>query len=291
MNIHHLELFYYVARYGGISEAVRNIPYGIQQPAVSSQVIQLEESLGAKLFNRRPFELTAAGAKLFAFVEPFFSRVDEVTDAIRGTETHHLRVGASTAVLRDHLPAVFRAMQARASGARLTLHEGLEPELLSELEKKEIDLAITSIDRKPAAGLSAQELLTLPLVLLVPSASRLRSADELWQRDKIEETLIAPPPGEAVCRCFQRGLAERQVDWLTGIRVNSLELIESYVLHGFGIGLSVQIPQKKPAPGLRALPLEGFDPIRLCAIWRGKLTPPIKLLVEELRKRAAAVLA
>ena len=35
MNIHHLELFYYVARYGGITEAVRNIPYGIQQPAVS----------------------------------------------------------------------------------------------------------------------------------------------------------------------------------------------------------------------------------------------------------------
>ena len=33
MNIHHLELFYYVAKFGGISEAVRNMPYGIQQPA------------------------------------------------------------------------------------------------------------------------------------------------------------------------------------------------------------------------------------------------------------------
>ena len=43
MNIHHLELFYYVARHGGITEAVRNIPYGIQQPAVSGQVAQLEE--------------------------------------------------------------------------------------------------------------------------------------------------------------------------------------------------------------------------------------------------------
>ena len=46
MNIHHLELFYYVARHGGISEAVRNMPYGIQQPAISGQVIQLEEFLG-----------------------------------------------------------------------------------------------------------------------------------------------------------------------------------------------------------------------------------------------------
>src|SRR5206468_12584439 len=62
-NIHHLELFYYVARHGGISEAVRNIPYGIQQPAVSAQIIQLEESLGVTLFNRRPFSLTVGGEK------------------------------------------------------------------------------------------------------------------------------------------------------------------------------------------------------------------------------------
>ena len=38
MNIHHLELFYYVAKHEGISGAVRNMPYGIQQPAVSAQV-------------------------------------------------------------------------------------------------------------------------------------------------------------------------------------------------------------------------------------------------------------
>jgi DNA-binding transcriptional LysR family regulator len=57
MNIHHWELFYYVARHGGITEAVRNIPYGIQQPAVSGQVAQLEEYLGVTLFQRRPFAL------------------------------------------------------------------------------------------------------------------------------------------------------------------------------------------------------------------------------------------
>ena len=53
MNIHHLELFYYVAGHGGISEAVRKIPCGIQQPAVSGQIAQLEEFLGATHFHRR----------------------------------------------------------------------------------------------------------------------------------------------------------------------------------------------------------------------------------------------
>ena len=72
MNVHHLELFYYVAKHGGIMPAVRNIPYGIQQPAVSAQVAQLEEFLGVTLFQRRPFALTPPGEKLYAFVAAVF---------------------------------------------------------------------------------------------------------------------------------------------------------------------------------------------------------------------------
>ena len=75
LNIHHLELFYYVARHGGIMEAVRNMPYGIQQPAVSAQIIRLEEDLGLTLFQRRPFQLTRAGAELFEFIKPFFANL------------------------------------------------------------------------------------------------------------------------------------------------------------------------------------------------------------------------
>ena len=78
MNVHHLELFYYVARFGGIAAAVRGMPYGIQQPAVSGQILQLEEVLGVSLFQRRPFALTPAGRDLYAFVEPFFSQLSTV---------------------------------------------------------------------------------------------------------------------------------------------------------------------------------------------------------------------
>src|ERR1043165_9507081 len=83
MNIHHLELFYYVARHGGISAAVRHMPYGIQQPAVSSQILQLEETLGTKLFARTPFQLTPDGEQLYAFVLPFFQNLDQVAAKLR----------------------------------------------------------------------------------------------------------------------------------------------------------------------------------------------------------------
>ena len=104
MNIHHLELFYYVAKHGGISEAVRNIPYGIQQPAVSAQILQLEESLGVTLFRRRPFSLTSPGEKLFRFIQPFFEGLEPLADELRGGAAQQLRFGASGTILRDHLP-------------------------------------------------------------------------------------------------------------------------------------------------------------------------------------------
>src|SRR5580658_802502 len=132
MNVHHLELFYYVARHGGIMPAVRNIPYGIQQPAVSSQMAQLEEYLGATLFQRRPFALTAEGEKLFAFIQPFFSQLDKIAAELQGGQARHIRVGASTIVLRDHLPEVFSAARRKFPGLKLSLREGY-PLQLEEL--------------------------------------------------------------------------------------------------------------------------------------------------------------
>src|SRR3989454_959314 len=98
MNIHHLELFYYVAKHGGISEAVRNIPYGIQQPAMSGQVIQLEEFLGVTLFHRRPFALTPAGEELYQFIRPFFDNLNSMADKLRGGVSQQMRIGASEIV-------------------------------------------------------------------------------------------------------------------------------------------------------------------------------------------------
>ncbi|MGB0145275.1 MAG: LysR family transcriptional regulator, partial [Akkermansiaceae bacterium] len=100
MNIHHLELFYFVAKFEGITAAVRKMPYGIQQPAVSGQILQLEEKLGVKLFNRRPFALTPAGEELYDYIYPFFSRLGDLEEKLRGEEGRHLRLAATASALR-----------------------------------------------------------------------------------------------------------------------------------------------------------------------------------------------
>src|SRR5881409_3308980 len=137
MNIHHLELFYYVARHGGITEAVRNIPYGIQQPAVSGQVAQLEEYLGVTLFQRRPFALTPAGERLYGFIQPFFSNLDQMAVELQGGEARQIRIGASTVVLRDHLPALFQDVRKKFPRLKITLREGYQRELEALLQKEE----------------------------------------------------------------------------------------------------------------------------------------------------------
>jgi len=290
MNVHHLELFYYVARHGGIMEAVRNIPYGIQQPAVSSQIAQLEEYLGVNLFQRRPFALTPAGEKLFAFIQPFFANLDKIGDELQGGRTRHIRIGSSTIVLRDHLPGLFNDVRKKFPGLKMSLREGFPAHLESLLQADEIDLAITLIDRKSAAGTHSLVLLELPPILLVQKNSSLKSAEELWRRDKIEEPLICFPPGEPIGKGFQQKLGELGVDWFPSIEASSADLIETYVASGLGIGVSVAIPKKVLPPTLRALPLDGFLPVTIGALWRGRKTPLVQTFLDELQIRARKLL-
>src|SRR5688572_22568272 len=185
MNIHHLELFYYVAKWGGISEAVRHIPYGIQQPAVSAQILQLEDALGVTLFQRRPFCLMPSGERLYRFILPFFENIDSIAGELRGA-AGSIRLGASEVVLRNHMPIVLRRVHAKFPKLKVHLREGAQPQFEKWLQDREIDLAMTMLESKPPPGVSARSVLKLPLVLLLPTSCKIQSADELWKKDKIE---------------------------------------------------------------------------------------------------------
>src|SRR6185369_2493573 len=177
MNVHHLELFYYVARHGGIMPAVRNIPYGIQQPAVSAQVGQLEEFLGVTLFQRRPFSLTPDGEKLYKFIGPFFSNLENVATELQGGQARHIRIGDRKSVLRDHVPELLQSVRKKFPGLKVSLREGYRARLESLLVQDEIDIAVTLLEKKSPAGFNSLTLLELPLVLLVPKDSKITSAD------------------------------------------------------------------------------------------------------------------
>jgi len=286
MNIHHLELFYYVAKHRGIAAAARKMPYGIQQPAISVQLIQLEESLGTSLFRRQPFELTKAGKSLFAFIEPFFLRVDDIAAQLRGEIESRLRIGASQVILRDYLPRVLSAVRKKIPKLQVILREDYPHELLQAIEEDEIDIAITCVEPRPPVGFRKIVFARLQPCLLIPQGSRALNPQKLLAKNFIRDALIALPSVEPLCRVFQRELKRRRIEWKPAIEVSSLELIAAYVREGFGTGLSFMLPGPPPA-GVRVVPLDDFPCVTVAAMWRKVLSPPGKILIQLLSTHAA----
>jgi len=279
MNPHHLELFYHVAKSGGVSRAARQMSYGIQQPSVSAQVNALERDLGVSLYERRPFKLTPAGQELFEFVKPFFGRIAEMRERIQGGA--QMRLGASPILFRDHLPPVIEAVRKKFPKLTLVLRALNQPELIEAIEHNELDLAVSLIPDNLGPAIRTVDLVELPLALLVPKGVKVKEAKELWQSGKVTEPLISLGPKELISQLFQQTLAKLEVTWNPRVEMDSLDLIESYVDAGYGIGLSVRPPGQRVSKraGVRVLELPDFPSVRMGILYREEATPS-----EEVRK-------
>ncbi len=87
LNYHHLLYFWTVAREGTIARAGEKLHLG--QPAISTQLRQLESSLGVKLFQKsgRSLELTETGRTVYRYADEIFSLGRELTDTLKGRPT------------------------------------------------------------------------------------------------------------------------------------------------------------------------------------------------------------
>lgn len=284
MNVHHLELFYYVAKHGGITPAVRRMPYGIQQPAVSGQMLQLEKNLGVRLFQRRPFALTPAGSDLYEFLAPFFSQLDEVAGRLRGEAGQHLRLAASPSVLTMHLPVVLESLKRKMPELRLTLREVMPAEIDSLLASQEVDVAISAQSAKPAPPVKTVELVRLPLLLLVPEgapSSTFAALKKSARSGEISEPLISLPARESISQLFQEALAKDGLRWGASMEVNTLELVHSYVSHGFGYGVTVEVSMPAIPENVRVIRLTKAPPLVMGVSYTGKLGAVAERFVEE----------
>lgn len=260
--------------------------YGIQQPAISGQISQLEKNLGAKLFHRRPFGLTSVGAKLFTGIEPFFAGLADLPNHVRGHASSRLRLAAPGIILRDYLPKIFSNYKRHYRDFRLVLCDANQASAEDLLRKHEIDLAITELEGRPVPPIQSCTLLRVPLVLVVPKRSALRSLKDLFLEDTPSQSLISLPPDEVIAKHFHAELKRMKLAWAPSIEVTSLELIELYAALDFGIGLSLALPNRQPRAGLRVLPLRGFSPLTVAALWVGNLSDLSAAFLADIKKLA-----
>ena len=212
-----------------------------------------------------------------------------MAEKIRGGVSQHLRIAASETVLRNFLPDMLQELRGKFPKLKVTLREGYFPQVVTWLLQNDIDLSIGLIGGKPPPGVNAMPLLKLPLVLLVPKANKLESAEELWRRDRIEESLITVPSNELIRRAFQEGLSKRNVDWLGGIEVSSVEMVQTYVASGYGFGVTVHVSKLKLHPKVRAVPLEGFEELTFGMLWQGRRTSVLDSMFKIVERTALAL--
>ncbi len=122
----------------------------ISQPAISVQIKELEQTLGAALFERGPRE-----ARLTAFGEAFAERaraalrsVDDLTNLARAAQdalAGKLRLGVIPTIAPYLLPAVFRDFATAYPELDLHVRETLTDKLLQELAEGRLDLAMVAL--------------------------------------------------------------------------------------------------------------------------------------------------
>lgn len=83
-----------------------------------------------------------------------------------------------------------------------------------------------------------------------------------------------------ICKLFQQELTRRGTDWFPSIELSSINLVETYVARGYGLGLSLALPQTKPNPAVRQLVLGDFPLVTIGAVWAGKPSPLTTAFVE-----------
>src|SRR5438046_9872447 len=100
---------------------------------------------------------------------------------MRQNSSPQLRIAAPSIVLHDYVPELLQKLRAKFPTFRLYLHEAARTEAERLLLAKDVDLAITLIEKKSRGGIEARPLLDLPLMLLVHKTTRRAGPHAPWR--------------------------------------------------------------------------------------------------------------
>lgn len=146
----------------------------VSQPALSTQIRELEATLGAPLFERmaRQVRLTEAGAAVAGRIRAILRSVEELGPAVRAARDgppERLRLGVIPTVGPYLLPRLLADLGAAWPGLDLQVRETLTGRLVAELGEGRLDAAIVALPIAEA-GLSEVPLFDEEFVLVRPAA-------------------------------------------------------------------------------------------------------------------------
>lgn len=158
INLTNLETVCCIAKVGTFSNAA--VRLNASQPAITSRVRELEESLGFALFERhgRRMELTIEGRKFIQRVEPLMSLIDDAVLEFSDPAAASGIVRIGTGVLAmNWIPHAIAQLQKIMPNVNYDIDIDMGGGILEKLQSGKLDIAILGIE------FQSSELTTIPL--------------------------------------------------------------------------------------------------------------------------------
>lgn len=259
MELSQLRYFVTIAETRSFTEAALRIH--VSQPALSYQIKQLENELGARLFERtsRRVSLTMDGRTFLPLAQSVLSKADEalrVMEERLGAETGEVTFGTIPSVGAQVVPHILSTFRTSFPGVTVKLIEAGSQELERAVLDGEADFAIVSTPAKPER-LDVTPLMAEELLLVAPLHHELASRKSIRLRELAEEEFILLGTSftltqEILAACHRAGF-----DPLVAYSTDSLDSARSFVRHGLGISILPRLALEYPVDEmLSGIPFE-----------------------------------
>ncbi|GGV21188.1 LysR family transcriptional regulator [Streptomyces spectabilis] len=235
----------------------------VSQPSLSQQVRALEKELGAELFSRARgnITLTDAGEALLPLARRILADADtarievqELAQLRRG----RVRLGATPSVCTGLLPQVLRDFHDRHPGIQLLIEEGGSHDLVRQLARGALDLALVVLPLpSPSPALTTVELLREDLVVV-------SSPDAPDTPDFGATARVADLQGERLVM-FRHGYDLRELTVAAcraegfepefAVEGGEMDAVLGFVRAGLGVAVVPRMVAERAGSGLRMTPL------------------------------------
>jgi len=157
-NYHHLHQFWTVVREGGVTRASEKL--NVSQPTVSTQIRELEQALGEKLFARagRGVSLTDIGRRVYRYADEIFGLGHELVESVKGQPTGsppRLAVGIAMVVPKLVAYQMIEPALHLAQPVRLHCILNTPDRLLAELALFALDVVLADAPASPGVKVQA----------------------------------------------------------------------------------------------------------------------------------------
>ena len=267
MEIHHLHYVVKLAKCLHFSKAATEL--SITQPSLSQRVLQIEQELGVKLFERktRSVALTVAGEEFVLYAEKTLAAWEQLQEAMRqqsSTKKGTLRVGTLLNMARLDLNNQVIAFKKEHPHIYVTIDEIVGSlELIRQLEAEVYDVVFftPSPEMKLAKRIETWPVIAGRVVATLPMDHPLAGAKSVEIGELADEKLLFPAKahslyGLLLATCRHHGFEPKII-----AQSSQVDTAIEMAAKGMGIALlSSQFVEASDRYGVVVLPIEPMIP-------------------------------